>query len=193
MRRNGDGIRTINIASAEICRVDENRIDDQRTARIVFGYLELDAVIVLEAVGHLHGFFRTRGLLIGDWRSQANFAARRMDDEFAMRVNLKAVCALECEADDGGIDSGGYVEIIFELNLRPVINQVYSIINISFQNLAILRNIDTPPFRVITYKVITLARQFFEGSKIRIGICARDIHPYDCRRLGRAAKRGTAS
>ena len=66
--------------------------------------------------------FGTGDFLIGDRLAQANFAGRRMDEEFALGIDLDISCAVERQVDDGWIGARSDVKIILELALRPVID-----------------------------------------------------------------------
>ena len=106
------GRREVPAAAAEVGRVHEDRIDDQRLRFVVGGHVESDVPRAAHRVPSGDSSPDAIDILIQERLALAHLATCGVQNEVAVTVDANPVGATETEADSPGIGSWRYMEVV---------------------------------------------------------------------------------
>ncbi len=161
-------------------RIREDRVDDERAARVVSPDAELD-LRPLDFVPALD--LPARAVvrrLVDDGALHTHLSAADREDEApVLLIQLRALRAVELNLDAARVCSRCDVEIVFELSLVAVIDEVDARVDAGVMHLAIHGDARAPVGRVVADEVVQTARHLFAPLDLRLGARARQTHPQD--------------
>src|SRR6266480_4907263 len=100
------------------------------------------------------------GLLVDDWRFQADFAVARLEEKIAYGVNSNVPSALERQLDRSRVGTWRDEEVVFELLLIAVVNEVHSGIDLLVFDFPVPWNLHVPVPAIVADDVVALPWQF---------------------------------
>ena len=176
----GDAGGYITIAAAEVGGVDEHRIDDQRPAAVIRGYLEADATRVFEHVATSDFPADAVDLLIDGWLPLADCAGGRVQHEIALGIYFEFVGTLEADRDRLGVCARANDEVVLELALVvAIVDEVDPAVDVFVSHLRVRRNVGPPLRGVVADEVVHLAGQLIQPCHAWRGVGADESRPHD--------------
>src|SRR5206468_190861 len=146
--------------STEIRRVNEHRVDNQRSRGIVRVKMESNPIAVRLCVAARNLHAMAAGLLIDDGRLQANFSVAGLEDEIATNVHSNVPSAFKRQLDRIRVGAWSDEEVVLELLLVAVVNEVHSGIDALVFDFPVPGNLRVPVPASVADDVVALPWQF---------------------------------
>src|SRR4029077_1720394 len=116
----GDAEAVLIAATAEVSGIKEGRIDNQRPAGVIRGYLKADSMCVLKDIPARDLSPRPIHILVGVWLAQSKLAVFHYEHKSAFRVERQFFGPSQIKRDGTRIGARSHDEVVFQLPLVAV-------------------------------------------------------------------------